>query len=206
MEKSLTQFLILYAQEIVNNKRIEGNNIKLACQRFLNDLKRDDLIWVEEKAVRVVKFASCFKHYKGTHSGKHFLLSDWEVFIVANIFGWYVKSTGLRRFQQSYIEIARKNGKTFLAAVLCLYALIADGEDGAEVLLAANCKDQATLAFEVCTTLAKQVDPLARQVIPYKWKIAYTKNNSILRVLAADDTKLDGFNSSFALIDRFLSM
>jgi phage terminase large subunit-like protein len=39
------------------------------------------------------------------------------------------------------IEVSRKNGKTALAAALCLYYLIADGEDGAEVDLAANSKE-----------------------------------------------------------------
>lgn len=59
---------------------------------------------------------------------------------MANIVGWYWKD-GTRRFTSSYIEVSRKNGKTALAAALCLYYLIADGEDGAEVDLAANSKD-----------------------------------------------------------------
>ena len=36
---------------------------------------------------------------------------------------------------------SRKQGKTALAAALCIYFLIADGEDGAEVDLAANSKE-----------------------------------------------------------------
>ena len=60
--------------------------------------------------------------------------------IIANILGFYWLS-GERRFTSSYIEVSRKNGKTALAAALCLYYLIADGEDGAEVDLAANSKE-----------------------------------------------------------------
>ncbi|MEQ2953673.1 terminase large subunit domain-containing protein [Phocaeicola massiliensis] len=59
---------------------------------------------------------------------------------MANIIGFYWKD-GDRRFTSSYIEVSRKNGKTALAAALCMYFLIADGEDGAEVDLAANSKD-----------------------------------------------------------------
>jgi phage terminase large subunit-like protein len=60
---------------------------------------------------------------------------------VANIVGWYWVETNTRRYTSSYIEIARKNGKSALAAALCIYFLIADGEDGAEVDLAANSKE-----------------------------------------------------------------
>lgn len=60
---------------------------------------------------------------------------------MANIVGWYWKGTNSRRFGSSYIEISRKQGKTALAAALCIYFLIADGEDGAEVDLAANSKE-----------------------------------------------------------------
>jgi phage terminase large subunit-like protein len=60
---------------------------------------------------------------------------------VANIVGFYWHGTNDRRFTSSYIEVSRKNGKTALAAALCLYFLIADGEDGAEVDLAANSRE-----------------------------------------------------------------
>ena len=60
---------------------------------------------------------------------------------MANIVGWYWKGTNSRRFGSSYIEISRKQGKAALAAALFIYFLIADGEDGAEVDLAANSKE-----------------------------------------------------------------
>ena len=203
MKNSLTQFLVSYAHKVIDNQIVSGDNQKKACQRFLDDLLRDDIYLREDKIVRTVKFAAMFRHYTGVHSGKRFRLTDWELFIVANIFGWYCKSTNQRRFQQSYIEIARKNGKTFLAAILCLFALLADGEDGAEVLLAANSRDQANIAFEMCKTLCRQIDPAELQIISFKHKITFTKNNSVMRVLASDDSKLDGFNASFALVDEF---
>jgi hypothetical protein len=36
-----------------------------------------------------------------------------------------------------------------------MYYLIADGEDGAEVDLAANSKEQAKIAFDFCSNFAK---------------------------------------------------
>lgn len=109
----------------------------------------------EDKVDRAILFISTLKHYTGKHSGKPFTLEGWQQFIIANIVGFYWKGTNTRRYTSSYIEVSRKQGKTALAAALCLYYLIADGEDGAEVLLAANSKEQAKIAFDMCSKFSK---------------------------------------------------
>lgn len=129
-----------YAEGVTEGKIVCGDNIKLACKRFLNDLKRPELDFREAVVDRAIGFISTLKHFAGKSSGKNFILEDWQQFIIANIVGFYW-SSGERRFTSSYIEVSRKNGKTALAAALCLYYLIADGEDGAEVDLAANSKE-----------------------------------------------------------------
>ena len=94
---------------------------------------------------------------------------------------------------------------TALAAALCLYFLIADGEDGAEVDLAANSKEQAKLAFEFCSAFSKQIDPKNKYLNPFRDSILMDANHSKLKVFAADDSKLDGFNASFGLVDEYHS-
>lgn len=122
---------------------------------------------------------------------------------MANILGFYWKGTNTRRFTSSYIEVSRKNGKTALAAALCLYFLIADGEDGAEVDLAANSREQATIAFDFCYNYAKQLDPSGKLLTSRLKGISFNINSSKLKVFAADASKLDGFNASFGLIDEY---
>lgn len=192
-----------YAEDILNNKIVAGRSIKLACQRFIDDLQREDLEFREDKVDRAIKFIGTLKHYTGKHNGKPFILAPWQQFIVANIVGFYWKGTDNRRFNSSYIEVARKQGKTALAAALCLYFLIADGENGAEVLLAANSKEQAKIAFDMCSKFSKGIDPKSRYLTAYRADIIFNMTSSKLKVLAADDSKLDGFNASFGLIDEY---
>lgn len=130
-----------YVEDVITGKSVVGENIKLAVSRFKKDLLRNDLDFREDVVDNAISFISTLKHFTGKSSGKNFILEDWQAFIVANIVGWYWKGTDNRRFSSSYIEISRKQGKTALAAALCIYFLIADGEDGAEVDLAANSKD-----------------------------------------------------------------
>lgn len=192
-----------YCSEVLNGNIITGEAIKLACKRFQSDLRRDDLEFRENTVDRAIQFISKLKHFTGKHSGKSFILEGWQQFIVANIVGFYWKGTATRRFTSSYIEVSRKQGKTALAAALCLYYLIADGEDGAEVLLAANSKEQAKIAFDMCSNFTKGLDPKGRYLIPYRADIKFSLTQSKLKVLAADDSKLDGFNASFGLLDEY---
>ena len=192
-----------YVEDVLNGKIVVGELIKLACQRFKDDLQREDIYFNESVVDKAINFIGTLKHFMGKSSGKHFKLENWQQFIIANIVGWYWTDGNTRRFTSSYIEVSRKNGKTALAAALCLYYLIADGEDGAEVDLAANSKEQAKIAFEFCSSFSKQLDPKGKYLKPYRDNVQFALNNSKLKVFAADDSKLDGFNASFGLIDEY---
>lgn len=194
-----------YAMNVVTKKIIAGENIILACNRFLKDLERNDLEFRIKDGQRAENFIGSLKHFTGKSSGKSFYLEDWQIFIVYNIVCWYYKDNNTRRFTSSYIEISRKQGKTALAAALCLYFLIADGEDGAEVDLAANSKEQAKIAFNFCSNFAKQLDSKSKYLRAYRDRVLFDMTNSSLRVFAADDSKLDGFNASFGLVDEYHS-
>ena len=192
-----------YAEAVVAGSIVSCEYTKLACQRFLNDLSRPDLIFKEKKVKTLLAFASVLHHYTGSHSGEPFILEPWQEMVAASIFGFYYADTNRRKYTSSYIELARKQGKTFLAALFCLFALIADGEDAAEVLLAANSKEQARIAFEMTQVLARQLDPREKELKVYRNEIKFSPNESKLKVLAADDSKLDGFNCSFGLLDEY---
>ena len=102
---------------------VAGVYVKLACKRFLADLKR---IGTEgfpytfdwDIADQVLTFQQAMPHTKGQWAaeGKALIYEPWQCFIEANIFGWLHKDTGLRRFRESYEEVARKNGKSIRLA------------------------------------------------------------------------------------------
>ena len=127
-----------YATNIVNGKIVAGELMKLACKRFLSDLQRDDLEFRMEIGDRFINFCSLIKHFKGKSAGKQFILQPWQEFIAYNILCWYYRGTNNRRFTSSLICISRKQGKTALAALFCLWFLIGDNEGSPEIDLSAN--------------------------------------------------------------------
>ena len=192
-----------YAQDVLNGSIVAGELVKLACKRFIYDLERPDLEFRAEIVDRFITFCSLIKHFKGKSANEKFILENWQQFIAANIIGFYYKNTDDRKYTNSLICVSRKQGKTALAALFCLWFLIGDGESGAEVDLAANSRQQAQIAYEFCTNYAKQLDPSGKELKCLRTGIKLKLNDSNLNVFAADSTKLDGFNASFALIDEY---
>lgn len=157
----------------------------------------------EDKVEDVMAFIRMLRHTTGRHAGKPFIPEPWQEFTLAGIYGFYYKGTDERLVKSVYLEMARKQGKTALAAALCLYALIGDDEMNAEVDLAANSKDQAKIGFEMCSNFAKSIDPVGKYLRSYRDRVLFDKTLSKLRVMAADDSKLDGFNASLYLLDEY---
>ena len=192
-----------YARAVVSGEIVAGRLMRRSAERFLSDLDNPRYEFRVDVVERAERFIAKLRHFTGKSSGKAFELMPWQSFVVANIVGFYFAGTDNRRFSSSYIEVARKNGKSSLAAALCLYYLIADGEGGAEVLLCANSKDQAKIGFDMCRNYASTIDPKGKFLRAFRADIFLDATKSKLKVLAADDSKLDGFNCSFGLIDEY---
>ena len=192
-----------YAQDVLNGSIVAGELVRLACKRFIDDFERPELEFRAEIVDRFITFCSLIKHFKGKSAGEQFKLEPWQQFIGANILGFYYKNTNDRKYTNSLLCVSRKQGKTALAALFCLWFLIGDGESGAEVDLAANSRQQAQIAYEFCTNYARQLDPSGKELKCLRTGIKLKLNDSNLNVFAADSTKLDGFNASFALIDEY---
>ncbi|EIU1655807.1 terminase large subunit [Pseudomonas aeruginosa] len=156
-----------YASDVVGGGIVACRYVKLACQRFLNDLDRqgdDDWPYVfdEAKADRAVKFMQLMPHTKGKWSASKskLVFEPWQVFIEANIFGWVKKDTGKRRFREAYEEIPRKNGKSARLAARGIYLFAADGESGAEVYSGATTEKQAFEVFRPAWMMAHKLENL----------------------------------------------
>ena len=191
-----------YALEVLDGTIVAGEYIKLACKQYLQLFERPDVEFVPSRVDRVTDFISILKHYTGIHAGNPFKLEPWQYWMICNIYGFQWVETKKRVIRNVYIEIARKNGKSFLSAALCLYHLIADGEPAAEVLLTANSKEQSKIAFEMCSILARQLDPKSKYLEVFRDNLRLQATNSKLKTLASNDSKLDGYNASLFLFDE----
>lgn len=195
-------------------KRPVGQLERLAYERQLRDLRNpptyiDDLDGTEhhyrfswKTGNRVVRF---FEHYlcfhKGEWAGRPFKLQKWQKFIIRTAFGW-LRADGSRRFRTLFEEIARKNGKSEMAAGLALYLLAADAEPGADVYSSATKKDQAKLVWSVAAKMVSKSPELARFVRVMTNSITCERLGSTYQPLGADSKTLDGLNPHGNIVDE----
>lgn len=196
---------IQYQKDILSGKIPSCKWVKLAMKRQINDLKngkKRGLIFDEVAANRAISFFSFLKHWKGRHSGQRFDLLPWQEWMIMVLYGWK-KTDGSRRFRYSYAELARKNGKTTLAGGNALFALIADGEAGAEIYTAATKRDQAKIAFNDAKSMVQNSPDLSKVIEIYQHNLHVTSTLSKLEPLSSDQNTLDGLNPHFALVDEY---
>lgn len=194
---------IEYAQDVLEGRVVACEYVKLACERFFSFLESEEYEFRSKEVERVIDFFKSAKHYTGRHAQKPFLLEPWQQLAIAHIFGFYRKDDGTRLTKDVYIDCARKQGKTAMIALISLYMLIADGEMNAEVDLAANSKEQAKICFEMCSAFGRTIDPKLQYLEPYRDRIKFDYTLSTLRVQAAQDTTMDGYNASCYLVDEY---
>lgn len=193
---------IQYAEDVVSGKIVACQWVKLACQRFLDDINSPDFYFDEQKYKTITTFSGVLKHYSSGAAGKPFILEPWEDFIVCNIFCLYRVDTKRRKYKTAHISVSRKNGKSTLCAALGLFGLIGDGEPAASVIMAANSRDQAKIDFDASAAFARQLDPKRKNLKVLRSEIVFQKNNASLKVISADASTGDGLNPSMVILDE----
>ena len=143
-----------YARAVVAGKIIAGNN-KRECERFLADLKRDDLIVKKKDADFVCGFIEqVFVHEKGEAidgtplKNKPLLLQDWQIFIVYNLLGFFWKAKpNERRYKEAFIFVPRKSGKSLFVSALALALGMLERRSGSTIYITAASLKQSAEAF-----------------------------------------------------------
>jgi phage terminase large subunit-like protein len=131
------------------------------------------------------------------------VLEAWQTFIIANIFGWRLKSTGKRRFRKAHIEIGRKNGKTALAALIALICFVMDGEGRPEVYTVATKRAQSKLCWQEADRFRSGNDWLKDHIRSTPSKYIMTgPDDSVFVALGGDGGGDDGLNPSLVIFDE----
>lgn len=141
---------VKYARKVVNGKIIAGKYIILECIRFLKDLSRvddEDFEWYFDTKTYefIISFSKLFKFADGINAGKPMTLAEFQEWILANLFCWKHKKEGYIRFSRAYIQVSRKQGKSFLLGLILLikglvtpygqFSTVATKKDQAEIVI-----------------------------------------------------------------------
>lgn len=194
-----------YYGQIISGEVVVSDKVRRVMKHLVDKLhdKNSKYIYDDDKAQYVIDFIQTFcKHSKGQWAGKPVILELWQKTITAALFGFVDKNTGLRKYKQLILIVARKNGKSTFASCLGLYLLVADGEAGPEIYSAATKRDQAKIIWrEACSMIKKS--PALNKKLDLRVSVIRSRfNEGTFEPLGSDSDKLDGLNVHGALIDE----
>lgn len=141
-----------YAQLVVTGKKLAGNTEKLCCQRFLDDVERSKMsdypyFYDAESEGYYLGIANSLTIATG-ETQRPLKTVAFQDFILGNLMCWKEKDTGYRRFRESYIQVARRNSKTFLSGILAVIFSSFFPMYNSRIFTAATVSEQAMIAWE----------------------------------------------------------
>lgn len=194
-----------YWEYINKDKKRTSKHVLRVYKELIRIMEDDKSEWEysSEKGNHAIQFIENFcRHSKGAFGGKPFLLELWQKALVGATFGMIHKIDGTRKYQEVVLIVARKNGKSTLAAAIGLYLQIADGEPGAEVYACATKKDQAKIIWLEAKRMVKKSAVLRSRIKPLVAEMTADFNDSFFKPLGRDSDTLDGLNVHGALLDE----
>ena len=192
-----------YARSVVDGHIPVGKYTLLSCKRYLRDLGRKDIEFRPYEAERACRFVELFPHVKGrwARDAKRIALEPWQMYFIVGVFGFY--KDGARMVREAYLRVARKNGKSIIAAAIGLYMFVADREFGAEVYSGATSEKQAWEVFSPARLMAARHPDFRRHfgVEVNAKNMNRPEDNSKFEPLIGNPG--DGSSPSCAIVDEF---
>jgi len=193
-----------YMEGVRSGAIVAGKWVKLAVERQFRDEAKADYEFAFSPffAAKACAFIESLPHIEGRWASPLIHLEPWQVFVVCVVFGWRHRADAARRrFTVMYLELARKNAKSTLAAGIALYHLLMEEEPGAQVICGAKTGSQARIVFDIAKKMCDRSAWLRRKRVT-------TLTNSIkfldgiMKPINAKASSQDGLNPSVILLDE----
>lgn len=194
-----------YYQAIKDGSVVVGKWVKLFYERIITGLEKGEFFFSAKKASRAIRFIENFcRHHEGELAPQLIRLELWQKALISVLFG-ILDETGARQFREAFIVIARKNGKTLLAAAISAYCSFLDEEYGARIYFAAPKLEQANLCYSAFFQMVQKEPELAALAQKRRSDIYIPDSNTTIKPLAFSAKKSDGLNISLCVADEVAS-
>lgn len=198
-------YILAYYQKITDGSIVVGKWVRLVYERIIKGLQERSFFYAQKKANAAILFIENFcHHHEGELAPGLLKLELWQKALIAVIFG-IVDENGIRQFREVFLVVARKNGKTLLAAAIAAYCSFLDGEYGGRIYFAAPKLEQAALCFEAYHQMIIHEPELDQLAQKRRTDIYIKDTNTTAKALAFSAKKSDGLNISLAVADECAS-
>lgn len=179
-----------------------GKYIRQWYEYIIKGLQKQSFFYSEKAYKRAARFIENFcHHHEGKLAPQLIKLELWQKAFLAVIFG-ILDANGKRQFREVLLVIARKNGKTLLAAAIAEYMTLFDGEYGARTYFCAPKLAQAGLCYNAFYQMITKEPEISAMTKKRRTDIYCPETNATAEPMAFSAKKSDGFNPSLAVCDE----
>lgn len=226
MDMDGNNYIYAYYQQIKDGSVLVGKYIRLLYDYLVKGLHQKLFFYDSKKAGAAIDWieSHCF-HTEGPLAPGALRLELWQKAMLSAMFG-VVDENGNRQFREVILVVARKNGKSLLAAAIADYMFRVDGGYGARVYCLAPKLEQADIIYNSIWQMI-QLDPEWQELkeLVQNSKDMHNKKtlddsmlarhrqtdlnvpgtNSTVKKIAFSAKKSDGFNPSLTVCDEVAS-
>lgn len=211
-----------YVDDVISGRKIACVETRQACARFRRDvLSGKYVVDCGEADYVIEKIETQFVHRKGEDfggvplKGKPLILEPWEKFCIYGMLVFYDPKTRLRRVQEAFIFIPRKNGKTLFVAALAWALALLSVKSGATIYIVAAALRQAMESYRnIENNLTNHIYDSKDEAESEGWRILDNNNvhaisnehigggSVYIEALAANPDRQDSLNCNIAIADE----
>ena len=221
-KKAKDNYIFAYYQKIKDGSICVGKWIRLIYEYIVNGLEKKEFFFDQNKANQAIEWVEthCF-HTEGPLAPSPLKLELWQKAFFSAVFG-LVDKAGNRQFREVVLVVARKNGKSLIAAGTGNYVFRADGGYGARVYCIAPKLEQADIVYnniwhmitldpewQALKEVASEKDMHNKKVNDdsmlakhRQTDLSIPGTNSTVKKIAFSAKKSDGFNPSLCICDE----
>ena len=215
-------YIYAYYQGIKDGSIVVGRWVKLVYEYLVTGLESKAFKFDQKKANAAIEWieAHCF-HTEGPLAPGPLRLELWQKALISAIFG-IVDDKGNRQFREVLLVVARKNGKSLLAAAIADYIFRVDGGYGSKVYCLAPKLDQADIIYnnvwqmitldpewQEAKEIASEKDEHNKRINDDSMLAKHRQSdlyipgiNATCKKIAFSAKKSDGFNPSLCVCDE----
>ena len=195
-------YLEQYYDLIQSGGVVVGYWIRKEVENLIEDLNNPAYVYDTTEAHKRIKFMQtlCLQS-KQPYYMKPVKLMPWQLAFWEALYSFKMTDTGLRRFTEALLEVARKNGKSTMFAADGNTDLFI-GEGGTDICCASNDDRQAKLIWREIAGMRARLDP-KKSITGYNLTEIRNdlKNITVFRLSSKTQNK-DGFNISKTYLDE----
>ena len=174
---------------------------RLIVPHWQSQVADGDLVRGDGELVRefLAQKAKITKDSVAGPAGEPLVLRPWQSALVDRVFSR--RQDGRRKHRVYLVGMARKNGKTALAAGIALYGLTMEGEGG-EVYSCAADKDQSKLVFSAARRMVEMDSELSNRCRLFRDSIEDKITGSVYRALSSEAYTKEGLSPTLVVYDE----